>query len=398
MRVLEAVFKWLADPRVVRHMWLLPPLPRALRRSVSSPRQPWPDEGRRVPKRLRTAPGVRRDRRAEEEAFVRRPLQDFHSVHHEAIEWEMRREWRSVLPVAPMMARAAREVNRTARALPRLKGDPAEPADLTRRLKERARELGFGAVGVTRYEPKYTFAQHAQREAGNTVVICLLEQNADATEATPSVRSNRAAYDTESESVLLACRLAGFLSKEGYRARAHGTHEGLMIPYAVDAGLGQLGLNGQLLTPAAGSRCRIAMLTTEAPLVLDRPVDYGVHKVCDACQACVRRCPAGAIPATRAKYRGVEKAKINTARCYPVVARADGCGICMKVCPAQRFGITRLVEEFARTGRILGRDTDELEGYDWPLDGAHYGPGERPRLDRAFFRPPGFDPGLTHPQ
>ena len=50
-----------------------------------------------------------------------------------------------------------------------------------------------------------------------------------------------------------------------------------------------------------------------------------------------------------------------------------------------------VLDEFAITGRILGRDTDELEGYDWPLDGAHYGPGQRPRLPSGFHEPRGFD-------
>ena len=42
------------------------------------------------------------------------------------------------------------------------------------------------------------------------------------------------------------------------------------------------------------------------------------------------------------------------------------------------------------TGEVLGRDSDELEGYDWPLDGRHYGPGARPRLGPSFFDVPGF--------
>jgi epoxyqueuosine reductase len=43
----------------------------------------------------------------------------------------------------------------------------------------------------------------------------------------------------------------------------------MFIAYAVAAGLGQLGLNGQLLSPYAGSRCRLNVLTTNAPLVCE---------------------------------------------------------------------------------------------------------------------------------
>jgi hypothetical protein len=71
----------------------------------------------------------------------------------------------------------------------------------------------------------------------------------------------------------------------------------------------------------------------------------------------------------------------------------------MKVCPVQRYGLAAVIEEFERTGEIKGKNTDELEGYDWPLDGSHYGPGERPRLNRDFFTPPELvlDPSRTAP-
>ena len=45
------------------------------------------------------------------------------------------------------------------------------------------------------------------------------------------------------------------------------------------------------------------------------------------------------------------KAKINTSRCLPLVAQADGCAICMKVCPVQRYGLDAVWEHWAATGR-----------------------------------------------
>ena len=89
-------------------------------------------------------------------------------------------------------------------------------------------------------------------------------------------------------------------------------------------------------------------------------------------------------------HRGVEKAKLNLSRCFPVVAQVYGCSVCMKVCPVQRYGLTRVLDHYEASGEILGAGTDELEGYDWPLDGLHYGPGERPALAPDFFDVPGF--------
>ena len=129
-------------------------------------------------------------------------------------------------------------------------------------------------------------------------------------------------------------------------------------------------------------------LTTDAPFEFDQPVDYGIPAVCDACQVCVRRCPSGAIPRTRKYYRGVEKAKLNTARCFPVVAQANGCAICMKVCPVQRYGLGPVMDEFKLTGKILGKDTDELEGY--TFGGRFFPAGKRPELRTEWFNPEGF--------
>jgi ferredoxin len=132
-------------------------------------------------------------------------------------------------------------------------------------------------------------------------------------------------------------------------------------------------------------------MSTNAPFVHDQPVDYGLEGVCNECQICVRRCPAGAIPANRKESRGVVKAKLNTKRCLPVMGKTAGCSVCMKVCPVQRFGLPAVLEEFDRSGKILGKNTDDLEGFDWPLDGKHYGPGDRPRLPLEVFETPGFD-------
>jgi epoxyqueuosine reductase len=127
-------------------------------------------------------------------------------------------------------------------------------------------------------------------------------------------------------------------------------------------------------------------------------MDYGINRICDECQLCVRRCPVGAIPLKRAEYRGIVKAKIKTDRCFPVVARVHGCAICMKVCPVQRYGLSAVTARLAETGAILGKGTDELEAYDWPPDGHRYGPGEKPPVTRSLLSPPGWHWTVDDPE
>lgn len=385
--------KTVARPPVSDYLGILPPS-RRMQRKYGSPKQPWSDVVPDIPSELLSAPGVRRDDEVERSAFEEQPIQNFVALHEESFIWEIGEDWRSILPVSPLLARAEAAAKATWEQEPARSDKATDPVILKTGLQQCAKGLGIGAIGVTHVNPYYTYRQAAGTEAGDRVVVCALEQQHDGTQQIAGLKGNLAGYQSEAECIEAVAKLTHYLHEQGYRARAHTTFLtdlGMAIAFAVEAGLGQMGLNGQLLTPAAGCRVRLGLLTTDAPLPFDGPRDFGIPGICDRCQACVRRCPVGAIPANRKLYRGVEKAKINTARCFPTVAQAHGCGVCMKVCPIQRYGLLAVLDEYKKTKRILGRDTDDLEGYYWPLDDHHYAPGERPRIRPEFFNPPGFN-------
>jgi ferredoxin len=370
--------------------WLryVPPLP--WNRRFRAP-APWPDPVTEIPPQLRTVAGIWRDPQAEQAAFEQEPIHDFQALYADMLPWLFRNGWAWIIPGMPRGLRVAERMKRVVAAQPAGRPPETDRAAITAAVRREARRVGLSAVGFTPYDPKYVFAEAAERCETGTVIVCVLEQDWERTQQIPSLRSELTAVRTYAELHERMCRLAEFLHARGIRARPHASGiAGINIHYAQEAGLGQLGLNGQLLTPAAGSRCRLALMTTNADLVPDHPVDYGVHAICDACKLCVRRCPPGAIPAKRATHRGVTKAKIKIDRCFPTVVQASGCAICMKVCPVQRYGLDRVRDHFCETGEILGKGTDELEGYTWPLDGRRYGPGEKPRITDALIHPPGL--------
>jgi Pyruvate/2-oxoacid:ferredoxin oxidoreductase delta subunit len=153
-----------------------------------------------------------------------------------------------------------------------------------------------------------------------------------------------------------------------------------------------LGACGYLLTPHVGSRCRLKMVTNYANLTHDKPVDYGIHAFCQVCQVCVNRCPGRALMRDKIWWRGIEKNKLYFKRCRPVMARYLGCGICMKVCPVQKYGMKPVMEHYAATGQVLGKGTHDLEGY--ALEGkGYFGPGEMPVFETGFFDMPRGDAG-----
>ena len=182
----------------------------------------------------------------------------------------------------------------------------------------------------------------------------------------------------------------------GYGAQLHGpsNHSAATIPMFVAAGLGQLGANGQLLHPHAGARCRLQIITTDAPVTFDKPIDYGFHAFCQVCQVCVNRCPGRALMREKIWWRGVEKNKLIYKRCRPVMSRYEGCAICMKVCPINKYGAKAVMEHYVETGQVLGKGTHDLEGYTLHEESTgkyvtgYFGPGELPTFDANFFKIP----------
>ena len=66
---------------------------------------------------------------------------------------------------------------------------------------------------------------------------------------------------------------------------------------AVKAGIGQIGVNNNLITEKYGSRLRLGAVITNAPLVPNAPLEYGVvPEFCTKCGfRCVKACPAKAL-------------------------------------------------------------------------------------------------------
>lgn len=391
----------------------VPPLPRSLRRLETAP--VWPRADADTPAEIRGVAGIRRDREAERRAFDERPLHQYFDLFPENVPRSIRHGWNFMLPATPRLGRAIERMSALAgfrRGTERPGGEPAPrstaprraPSELTELVRVEAARLGLSAVGFAAYDRKYTFAEYQGTHDEGSVVVCAYEQDWAATQTAPSARAERAAFAAYAGMTERAVALAEFLERQGHRAKAHSfAGETMAIHYAVEAGLGQLGMNGQLLTPQAGSRVRICVITTDAELVHDAPVDFGIEKICDACRICVRRCPVGAIPSSRREHRGVTKPKIKTERCFPLVAKSEGCAVCMKVCPLQRYGLDAVKRHYVETGgAILGKDTPELEGFTWPEDGRFYGPGERLAVEqrRRALKPPHWhpiDPGRTEP-
>ncbi|MGH8057723.1 MAG: hypothetical protein ACREOH_10895 [Candidatus Entotheonellia bacterium] len=287
---------------------------------------------------------------------------------------------------APLIeaARTTGEIEPTGTPDPNL-----DAGKMTETIRAKSRSLGFAEVGFTAYNRDYTYASKKKWARYDHAICLAMEQEYEPTQTIPSMAAEHTHFGTYRVEGKAGLDLADWIRSLGYHAQVHSPNDNsaVYIPMFVEAGLGQLGANGQLLSPHFGSRARLMIITTDAPVKYDAPIDYGIPKFCQVCQVCVQRCPARALMKEKIWYRGAEKNKLIYKRCRPVMARYLGCGICMKVCPIQKFGLQAVMEHYVETGEVLGKGTHNLEGYTLE-DKGYFGPGELPTFDPEVFDMP----------
>ena len=110
----------------------------------------------------------------------------------------------------------------------------------------------------------------------------------------------------------------------------------------MEAGLGELGRMGLLMTKKYGPRVRICKVFTDLPLTYDHYQPFGATEFCNICKKCAKRCPSHAIPLddpttegpSLSSFSGVRKWYINPEKCFLFwVKNWMDCNNCVMVCP-----------------------------------------------------------------
>jgi reductive dehalogenase len=253
-----------------------------------------------------------------------------------------------------------------------------EPEKITSDLKSMTLKLGAGEVGMTLLNPKYIYSNVGRgiEPWGAPIVnnhkfaiAFTLEMDFAHVEKAPHIQITEETAVQYMRGATISIKLAEYIRSLGYPARAHiaGSNYQIMLPaVANDAGLGELGRHGYLISKRYGARIRLGAVTTDIPLATDKPIKFGVQEFCTICKKCADNCPSHAIPFEgKTTVRGVEKWQLNIENCitYWRVGGTD-CGLCMKVCPFShppafvhdivRKGIKNSV--FARLVSLYGDD------------------------------------------
>jgi ferredoxin len=214
-------------------------------------------------------------------------------------------------------------------------------------VKSLARYLGACTVGIAELKPYHIYS-HIGRGKGKYGAPILLDHRravAFAVEmdrvmvstapAAPTLLESAQQYG---EAARIAIQLANFIRSQGYSARAHIDGNYLVVAPLVarDAGLGEIGRMGLLMTPTLGPRVRLGVVTTDMPLTPDpRSSEPSVLDFCRICTKCAANCPVRAIPfGDREEIDGALRWRINQEICYRYwCAVGTDCARCMAVCP-----------------------------------------------------------------
>jgi reductive dehalogenase len=258
-------------------------------------------------------------------------------------------QWKPLFTPAPM---AAHPVKR--------------PSDqMTNMIKESAQLYGADLVGIAPLDPKWIYSKDLFKSFDvievdtpqeteeafliprkvNKAIVMAFAMDDDGIVQSPAVAASIATSIGYSRMGIAVVALAEFIRGLGYQAIPCMNDTALSVPLAVDAGLGQLGRLGILITPEYGPNVRLAKVLTDMPLDRDQPIDFGVVEFCKNCYLCADHCPSGSISYGEPSFvgvcdnnnSGVKKWTIQSEKCLEYwQENGASCANCIAVCPFTR--------------------------------------------------------------
>jgi epoxyqueuosine reductase len=234
-----------------------------------------------------------------------------------------------------------------------LKIDVSDRAEVSRKVKKAARFFGASLVGICELDRRWIYSHVSNDVTGESnpleipkeyryAIALAVEMDYSFIQTSPTGGSAAATGLGYSKMAFVAGLLAQFIRGLGYKAIPCGNDTALSIPIALEAGLGELGRNGLLVTEKFGPRVRLCKVLTDLPLVPDEPRFFGVEEFCRTCMKCAQDCPSRAISfgektaeaPTRSNNPGVLKWPVNAEQCFKYwIANRLDCADCIRVCP-----------------------------------------------------------------
>lgn len=235
---------------------------------------------------------------------------------------------------------------------PEFKGQRIEisPEEASQRIKGYTLNIGANLVGIAEINPLWVYSMRGEifhenwEDWGKEIeashqyaIVFATEMGFELVGTAPHTATTIASMGNYAKGAFIATQLAAYIANLGYSATAnHLRHyDAVLVPLAVDAGLGEVGRLGYLMTKDFGPRVRLGAVTTDLALVPDKPVDIGAQDFCNICKKCANCCPSNSIPLDeKEEVNGTLRWKLNAETCFDYWGKVGtDCNICMHVCP-----------------------------------------------------------------
>ena len=177
---------------------------------------------------------------------------------------------------------------------------PVDPVRITDFLKGLAKYHGARLVGITATKP-YHFYSHRGRhpqnygeevlQSHNYAIVFAVEMDHRMVNYAPQLPVALESTRQYIEAAKIGMSIAYFIRELGYESRNHMDGNYLVCAPLVahDAGIGELGRMGITLTEDFGPRARLGVVTTDLPLIPDKPIVIGVQETCRSCRKSAKK-------------------------------------------------------------------------------------------------------------
>jgi reductive dehalogenase len=285
-----------------------------------------------------------------------------------------------------------------------IKVDVSDPQKITEKIKKVAAWFGADLVGICKLDKRWVYSHTYSSQPYSGVgtklqngesqpqeipeefqcaVVMAFAQDYDIIKYFPTNIASAATSMGYSRMAVTNSTLSAFIRNLGFKAIDCSTNDvALSIPMAMQAGLGELGRFGLLITRKYGPNVRLSKVITDLPLVADVPVDFGVTQFCESSEICAEMCPSQSImygerttePNNISNVGGVLKWPVNAETCRTYWSHMNKpCTLCVGTCPYTKpntlfHRLIRWMTDHARWGDPLYVWGDRLFGYSKPRD------------------------------
>ncbi|SHJ73750.1 4Fe-4S dicluster domain-containing protein [Paramaledivibacter caminithermalis] len=249
-----------------------------------------------------------------------------------------------------------------------------EADEITRKIKKLSIYFGAKLTGIARMKD-YFYYSHRGRNCetyGEEInqfhrygIVFAVEMDKDMINRAPQCEEVIAVTKGYIDAAIIGMWISYYIRELGYEARNHMDGNYLVVAplVAQDAGLGEIGRNGLLITKEYGQRVRLGVVTTDMPLIPDERQDFGIKEFCKVCNKCSKTCPGKAIPSEDMEdIDGVRRWKINQEKCYGMWRRiGTDCGICLSTCPFSQGVAMDLINKMKDSKYTMDKILKEYE-------------------------------------